>query len=95
MLTQSSSFNLHARIPLAAPFTIRLNISVGTPSLFHFSLRNWCLVFFLAAIDEKYAEMRKKVAMKKVWLMTLKVRRMGELFGIYRGEVYGHGPAPP
>jgi hypothetical protein len=39
--------------------------------------------------------MRKKVAMKKVWLMTLKVRRMGELFGIYRGEVYGHGPAPP
>jgi hypothetical protein len=81
MSCHPSSLNLHAKIPLATPFTIRLNTHVGTPSLFHFSCRNWDLVFFLAAIDEKYAEMRKKVAMKKVWLRTLKTRRVEELFG--------------
>jgi hypothetical protein len=66
MSAHPSSLNLHARIPLATPFTIRLETRVGTPSLLHFSCRNWDLVFFFAAIDEKYAEMRKKVAMKKV-----------------------------
>jgi hypothetical protein len=31
-----------------------------------------------AAIAEKYPDRRKKVAMKNVWLMTLKARTAGE-----------------